>query len=122
MDPLDKFGEFVITKLRDRAIEQHLRMQEGHWKSPAIQELQREVVALSPEQKELLRHVVVDVVDTALHDLLFAIQEAHDTDAGIEVTVDGENVAEVSGMLQGEHLGEDGWITKFSRYPHLRKA
>lgn len=122
MNPLDKFGEFIVTKLRDRAIEQHLLMQEGHWKSPAIQDLQREIVALSPEQKELLRHVVVDVVDTALHDLLFAIQEAHDTGAGIEVTADGENVAELSGMLQGEHLGEDGWITRFSRYPHLRKA
>ena len=37
-----------------------------------------------------------DVIDTALHDVLFAFQEAHDCDDGIAVVVDGINVAAVS--------------------------
>ena len=51
-----------------------------------------------------------------MHELLFAIQDAHDRELGIEVSVDGENVAEKSGMLHGEHLGEGGWIDKYGRF------
>lgn len=119
MKPLEKFGQFVIGEFRDKAIEQHLLMQEGHWKTPAVQELQRAIVDLSTEQKALLLRVVVDVVDTALHDFLFALQDANDREVGIAVFVDGVNVAEASGMLNGEHLGEDGWIRSYSRYPDL---
>lgn len=121
MSGLEKFGQFIIQALRDKAIDQHLLMQQGHWKAPAVQELQRAVTALPPAQKELMLKVVVDVVDVALHDFLFALQDSHDRGLGIEVLAEGENVAEASGMLHGEHLGEDGWIAKYSRFPDLRK-
>lgn len=121
MSALEKFGQFIVQALRDKAIDQHLLMQQGRWKSPAIQELQRALAGLPPAEKELMLKAVVDVVDTALHDFLFALQDSHDRGLGIEVLVDGENVADASGMLHGEHLGEDGWIAKFSRFPELRK-
>ena len=121
MSSLEKFGEFIIRAFRDKAIDQHLLMQRGHWKTPAVQELQRAVLALSPAEKELMLKVVVDVVDVALHDILFALQDAHDRELGIEVLVDGQSVADTSGMLHGEHLGEEGWIAKYSRFPDLRK-
>lgn len=76
---------------------------------------------LPDETKQLVMRVVIDVIDTALHDFLFAIQDANDRDLDIKILVDGENVAEKSGMLQGEHLGEDGWISKYSKYPEFRK-
>ena len=56
-------------------------------------------------------------MDVALHDLLFALQEAHDLQQGIELLVDGVNVAGLSGMLQGEPLGPDGLIARFGEYP-----
>jgi hypothetical protein len=59
---------------------------------------------------------VVDAIDTAMHDFLFALQDAHDRELGVEILVDGRNVAEESGMLNGEQLGEGGWIEKYSRY------
>lgn len=121
MSALDKFGKFIIERLRDRAIEQHLLMQKGHWKSPAIQELQKTLFSLSEAEKELMLRVVIDVVDTALHDFLFAIQDAHDRKLGIELLVDGENIAETSGMLNGEHLGDEGWIARFSKLRDVRK-
>ena len=64
----------------------------------------------------MLREMVVDLVDTAVHDLLFAIQDPHDREPGIEVLVDGENVAAASDGLQGEPLGEGGWIERFSKF------
>ena len=117
MTALERFGKFVIENFRDRAIEQHLKMQQGRLSSPAIQNLQAGLRALSAEQRELVFNIVTDVVDVATHDILFALQDAHDRRLGIEVTVEGRNVAEASGMLQGEPLGETGWIQRFSKYP-----
>lgn len=49
--------------------------------------------------------------------LLFAFQDAHDRGVGVEILVDGMNAAKLSGMLQGEPLGPDGWVARFSRIP-----
>lgn len=113
---LDKFGKFIVQSLRDRAIEQNNQLLRSELAGAAIQELQRRVSLLNSDQKALIHDVVVDLIDTAMHDFLFALQEAHDNDAGIEIVVNGQNIAETSGMLNGEHLGPDGWISKFSRF------
>lgn len=117
IDPLSKLGELLIHSLRDKSVEQHEMLLAGKLRGKKIQPLQARVSALSPEQKELLRDVVVDTLDVALHDFLFALQDAHDRGVGIELLVDGSNVAELSGMLQGEPLGPDGWIARFSKFP-----
>jgi hypothetical protein len=116
MDTLSKFGQFLVENLRDKAIEQNEMMLEGRLKASRLQALQSQIQGFTDDQRRVLRDVVLDVVDTAIHDLLFAIQDAHDRGLGIEISVDGQNVAEISGMLQGESVGEEGWIRKFSRY------
>ena len=116
---LDKFGEFMVAKLRDRAIEQHMVTQAGHWKAPRLQSLQRRLAELTPVQRQLVQDVVVDVVDSALHDILFALQEAHDGNQGISVLVDGHDVAAVSDGLQAEPYGSGGWVARFSRFASL---
>lgn len=121
MTPLDKFGHFVMRNLRDKAINQHLKLQAGEWHTPAIQELQAAVIALPEETQRLLLSCIVDTIDTATHGLLFALQDAHDRKLGIEVMVDGTNVTEVSDGLQGELYGERGWIQRYSEYAHIRR-
>jgi hypothetical protein len=116
-DPLSKLGEMLIRSLRDKSIEQHDMLLAGKLRGKHAQNLQARVAALLPEQRALLREVVVDVLDIALHDVLFAFQDAHDRGLGIEIIVEGRNAVELSGMLQGEPLGPDGWIRKFSKYP-----
>ena len=63
----------------------------------------------------------VEFVETllthAMHDLLFAFQESHDCESGIEITVNDEPVAAMSDGMHGEIFGEDGWIVRFSKYP-----
>lgn len=105
MNPLDKFGDFIIKNLRDKAIEQNEMLIAGKLKGMKIKELQDRVSRLSSGQRDVVREVVRDVLDTTLHDLLFAIQEAHELSLGLEISVDGINIAEESGMLNGEPLG-----------------
>lgn len=107
MNSLKKFGKFMVANLRDTAVAHHLKLQRGELKAPAIRDLQSQVVSLSSEQKELLLRVV-DAIDTAMHDIIFAIQDAHDRRMRIELAVDGHNIAQESGMLQGEPLGDNG--------------
>ena len=116
MDTLEKFGKFIVAALRDKSIEQHDMLAQGKLKAAKIQDLQTQLSSLPEDQKQLVRRILVDALDTAMHDLLFAIQDAHDRDLGINVIVDGEDVAEKSGMLHGEPIGEGGWIDKYSRF------
>jgi hypothetical protein len=114
--PLDTFGQFLIANFWDRAIDHHLLMEKGHWKAPDLQAIQDELRAASPETKRLVCHCVNQALLTATHDFLFALQESHDSDPKIEITVDGANLAASSDGLQGELFGDNGWITRFSQF------
>jgi hypothetical protein len=122
MTPLDKFGQFVMRNLRDRAIGHHRKLQAGEWRAPALQALQSAVVALPEDTQRLVLRCVAEAIDTATHDFLFALQDAHDRKLGVEVSVDGTSVAEVSDGLQGEPYGERGWIRRYSEYADAHRA
>lgn len=116
MQPLDKFGEFVVRSLRDKALWQHRMLQRGELRGENIQALQQALASFTPEQRSVVDRIVEDAMDTAMHDLLFALQDAHDRELGIEVFCDGVNVAAASGTLHGEPLGDEGWTRRFSRF------
>ena len=113
----ERFGRLLVEKLRDNAIGLYDGLANGHWKAPALQRLQDELAELTPEQRDLVRRCLIAAVDNGLHDFLFALGEAHDSQAGIAILVDGVNIAEQSDGLHGEPFGSDGWIAKFSKYP-----
>ena len=121
LKPLDKFGAFVMHNLRDRALERHTLLQKGKLKAPAILELQSALAALPKDTRQLLLRCVVDSVDVAIHDFLFALQEAHDMEEGVEVLVDDTNIAGESDGLQGEPYGKRGWVATHSKYAKLRR-
>ena len=113
---LDKFGELIVNSLRDNAIEYYDRLAKGEWKAPNLEQLQSDLATLNDEQRDIVRRCVIGAVDTALHDVLFGISEAHDMESGIEVIVDGENIVELSDGLNGEQFTDDGWIARFGVY------
>lgn len=113
---VDKFGEFIITRLRDHSIDHFNGLAEGLWKAPALQELQADLATLNEEQMHIVRRCVLSTVDAGLHDLLSGLVEAHEEEEGIEVFVDGENIAELSDGLNGEQFSDKGWIAKFGAY------
>lgn len=116
---LDAFGEFVVAKLRDAAIDHADGLLAGRWEAPGLRALQADLRRLTPEQRVLVRRCVVAAVDSGLHDLLFALQEEHDAGGRVSVVVDGEAVAAESDGLHGEPYGGEGWFARFSKHgPH----
>jgi hypothetical protein len=115
-EALDKFGAFVVTKLRDRAIDHADALLSARWKAPGLQALQADLQRLTPEQRAVVRRCVVVAIDSGLHDFLFAIQEEHDANGEIAVLVDGRPVAADSDGLHGEPYSDWGWFARFSKH------
>ena len=115
--PLDRFGELLMTRLRDRAIEHQELIARGHYRAPGLKELQALVGAQSPDVQALILRCVTESVDSAIHDFLFTIQEHHDHDGSVDVLIGGQSVADASDGLHGEPYGDGGWQARFSRYP-----
>jgi len=113
-EELERIGKFLMTNFRDSALSSLDTLTSNNAKAPSLQKLQLEISNLSEEQKEILRRVCTHVLDSGLHDFLFAIQEASENNEGIEILVDGEDIAKKSDGLQGELYSEDGWIHKYS--------
>ena len=115
-DAVDKFGRFVMGNLRDRGIDFFDALVGGRWKAPALKQLQEELAQMTDAQRAVIRRTVVRTLDAAIHDFLFALQESHDQRTGIQLTVDGEDVAELSDGLQGEPFGSNGWQGNYSKH------
>ena len=118
MHELDKFGEFFVRNFRYKALDNLQSILEHRWKAPRLQELQDRVARMSLEDKRILHDVVDDILTTAMHDLLFAFHEFHDSGKGPDITFDGKAVASMSDGLQGEIFSDDGWIKKYSKHPY----
>jgi hypothetical protein len=54
-----------------------------------------------------------------IHDFLMALGESLFRKQGIQVNVDGKDVAELSDGLEGEPHGAQGWIARFSKHPFV---
>jgi hypothetical protein len=116
-DPLDEFGRFLMTHLRDSGIDRIDRLLAAQWKTAALQKIQGELGALTAEQRALVRRAFVTSLDSAIHDFLFALQDQADRVGRIDVTVGGQNIAKLdSPGLQYEIFSEDGWRARFSEY------
>jgi hypothetical protein len=116
---VDKFGKFLVNHLRDGALDYFEGLTRGRWKSATTQKLQADLASLSAEQRAMVQQCLTTCVDHGIHDFLMALGEAHFRQQGIQINVDGQDVAEVSDGLEGEPHGAQGWIAKFSKYPHV---
>lgn len=115
-NPLDEFGQFIIKNMRDKGIDNYDKLEQGFWKSPSLQSIQEELKQFDEKQLAIIRKCVGSSIDTAIHDFLFALQVSTDLSQGVELIVDGVNIAELSDGLHGEPFGEDGWYAKYSAY------
>lgn len=115
-EALNRFGELLMGMVRDRAIVDWDMIIDGRMKGRTAQEAARRLSVVRPEEIEVLRWLVPQIVDTTLHYLLWMLEQERSvavvvkTEAG---TV--ENVEEVSDGLCGELYSNDGWIRRFSR-------
>ncbi len=119
-ESLDYLGEFLMTHLRDSALDQFEGVANGHWKAPGLKRLQSEVAEMTDAQRDVLRRCVVNAVDTGIHDFLFKIQEEADFEGRVRLAVDGKAAEEISDGLHGEIFTKDGWGARFSKHGEPR--
>ena len=103
---LELFGQFLMEHLRDRAIGFYGNLALGKWKTPSLLPLQEELTRWNAEQRAVVKQVVVQAIDHALHDFLFQVEEAglngingtgeHD----LQILIDGIALAGLSDGLE----------------------
>ncbi len=115
-ESLDKFGEFLITNLRDNAIDFFDKLLAGVYKAKKLQKLQDNLMHFSLEEKDFVRKCLVAGIDTAIHDFLLALMENYSTTQDIEIFVDGKSIVPLSEGLYKELPSKNGWFARFSKY------
>ena len=63
-----------------------------------------------------MKKAFISTIDSAIHDFLFALQEQADFDNEIQITVNDDNIVELSDGIHGEAYSDDGWYAKYSKY------
>ncbi|MCE2573745.1 hypothetical protein [Motilimonas eburnea] len=113
MKDSEKFGKLISQELRDKALNRYLDLESGRLKSPSMRELMSKLSGFSSDQKELVRKLLTECIDTGIHDFLFALEEENEE---IKVTINGHDIAKESDGLSGEIYTDDGWFEKYSEY------
>lgn len=116
-DFLDKFGEFLMSEVRDRAIRNWESVISGRMRGERAQEMRTILADFSEDQLKTLVIIAPFIVDSMLHHLLFSLEGEEEID--VSVSIDGETRGQLRDMsdgLTGELYGDTGWIEKFSKY------
>lgn len=112
---LDIFGKFLIENLVDKGFERFNALKTNSLKGPTTPPISEGLSELSTEQISLVESVVENVLISATHDFLFALEVESDFAKEVVVNVRGSNIAEISDGLQGELFSEDGWLSKYRK-------
>ena len=114
---LDKFGQILITEVRDQSIEMYEMTVAGKIKSADAIEFHTKLKTFDDEQLKTMRKIVVDSIDETIHNLLWMIEQHENIDVmcGQDDTAK-ENIRELSDGLSGEIYTEDGWIVRYSKH------
>ena len=110
MEALNKFGEILIKDVRDCTINEFDRKLAGAVKSERAQLLSDKMNKCDSEAQEFINEIIPVLVDLSLHKLLCMVEE----NDSVAITIDGQDVAEISDGLAGELYGDYGWIKNYS--------
>lgn len=115
-DALDKFGSFLMTRVRDESISDFKMIIAGKMKGDDAERIRSALTGFSSDQLSVLSSIVPEVVDSVLHNLLWSLEQ--DEDVSLRVNLDNSeslDLNEISDGLAGELYGDYGWIETFSQ-------
>ena len=124
-DPLEQFALKVVVPARDSAIESmvSISLHDKPSKIPktAAPEIQAQraiynkIAALPAEVRRNISKLIVEAIDTCIHDLLKNLDDfGYD---GAQLLVDGVDVlAQTRHELHGYQLTPQGWFARFSKF------
>jgi hypothetical protein len=118
-NPLDKLGELLMTRVRDKAIGDWDRILDGRMKGATAERARAELAADGGDHGAILHRLIPRIVDTTLHHLLWTLEQ----ERSLNLAVDAEgavvsSVREASDGLSGELYGRRGWIVRYSGERH----
>jgi len=116
MTELDKFGRIIAEDLRDSILNRYLDIETRHVIPEVQKRFSDELNEFNKEQKQFIRSLITAIVTSGIHDFLFALEEKRE---GIQVLIDGVDLADASDGLQGEIFTEDGWFERFSQHKEV---
>ena len=112
-EALDRFGEILIKQVRDKAILDWTKILDGRMKSETAERLRPELSRLDPGELALIERLVPQIVDTALHHLLWTLEQEESVDIAVKTPAGAvPSLREISDGLAGELYG---WIPRFSK-------
>jgi len=111
---LERLGELVATRFWDAGIEAFEALARAEFNAPALEQLHSNLAALPESSLVVAREAVREVLESAVHDFLFSLQEEAE-EGRLSMTVDGVDVVAASDGLHGEVFGESGWLARYSR-------
>jgi hypothetical protein len=122
-EALDQFGQLLMNRVRDAAIKEWDGIFHGCMKDTEAQEIHTLLTSFGEEQQALLLRLVPKIVDTALHHLLWALEQTEWVDLGVKAEAGTvARLQDVTDSLCWELHGDEGWISRFSkeRYEIIR--
>jgi hypothetical protein len=115
---LDLFGSFLISNVRDRTISGWSTIFDGKMKGERATRITQLFTGFTEGQIAAIRLLIPQVVDSALHNLLWALEQTQNVRVGIKSgDVEVPSINEVSDGLAGELPSSEGWIARFSKHP-----
>lgn len=112
---LDRLGEILITRVRDKTISDWDKILDGRMKGATAERVRAEIGAADATSASLCRRMIPRIVDTTIHHLLWTLEQEESIKLSFEFegTVVSDACAESDG-LSGELYGGHGWIARFS--------
>ena len=77
-DVLDRFGQLLVSEVRDVAVAVALKSLRGQMKDQASKQLEAELANVPESTRKLFETFATDLVDSTLHDLLSFFEGAED--------------------------------------------
>jgi len=124
MDWSDRLGQLLVTRVRDRALQDMRKMLDGSAKAPDLVVKLANLRSLHGEEGVAgARLVLEEAVDHVLHHMMVLFDDEPNA-LKLAVEADGEWIDAAAGSdgLAGELYSEDGWIHRFSQFPSSEAA
>src|SRR5262249_12270280 len=110
---LDRFGQLLISRVRDEAIEDWTRILDGSMKGETAERLRPRLAHLDRYARAMIERLVPQIVDTTLHHLLRTLEQEESIDIAVKTPVGGvPSIRDASDGLAGELYG---WIPRFTK-------
>lgn len=116
---LDGFGKELMTRVRDRALQEIDGLVSGGSRAPLYAGLRDKISTLPDAERRFLFEICTLAIDQSLFEMLNYIDESQEK---VEVryrSLDDTSwlsIAQESDGLSGELYGDNGWVAKYSKY------